>query len=269
MYQAFWKNTTEDFMYCQCPEKFYGLHCEVKSESCGDHHCFNGGNCVKVNGRHRCNCSAATTNETMYAGRFCQFESTAFCDKKNGPNGQAFCTNGGLCKVDTNGVAYCQCPAGYHGPICEFHDEEDNGDYENCTLDCQNNGVCRKGVKDVSFLNKFNLGAVDSNLNKTHNEDFEHCVCPLGFVGHSCEMEVDTCGDSSHICLHGSKCVEDGDGHTCDCSDSFTTFDKFAGKHCQHKATQFCTKSGELGVGKDNLSFCVNNGQCVDPKDGE
>lgn len=153
--------------------------------------------------------------------------------------------------------------------MCEFHDDEDNGDYEKCSLECQNGGQCRKGAKDVSFLDKFNLGpVVSANLNMTHNVDFEHCVCPDGFVGHTCDIQVETCGEDKHICLYGSKCVEDGDGHKCDCEGAFTSFDRFAGTSCQHKATEFCTGSGEPDIGKDKLLFCVNNGSCVDNKDG-
>jgi hypothetical protein len=165
-------------------------------------------------------------------------------------------------------VVGCDCPEEYHGPVCEFHDAEDNGDYEKCSLKCENDGQCRKGVKDTSFLDKFNLGPVASNLNMTHNQDFEHCVRPDGFTGHICDIQVETCGENEHICLYGSKCVQDGDGHKCDCEGAFTTFDKFAGNNCQHKATEFCTANGELGVGKDNLSFCVNNGTCIEKKDG-
>jgi hypothetical protein len=165
-------------------------------------------------------------------------------------------------------VVGCDCPEGYHGPVCEFHDEEENEGYEDCDLECKNGGQCRKGVKDTSFLNKFNLGPVISSLNMTNNQDFEHCVCPDGFVGHTCDIEIDKCQGDKHICLYGAKCVEDGDGHKCDCEGAFTTYEKFAGGSCQHKSTVFCTSSGDPGIGKDNLSFCVNNGTCVENKDG-
>ncbi len=170
--------------------------------------------------------------------------------------------------VVARSVVGCDCPDGFHGPICEFNDSEDNKGYEECTLECLNGGECRKGAKDVSFLDKFNLGPVTSNLNMTHNEDFEHCVCPDGFVGHTCEIEVDTCGENEHICLYGSKCVEDGEGHKCDCEGAYTELVKVAGNSCQHKSTEFCTSDGKSGVGVDNLSFCVNNGTCVEKKDG-
>jgi hypothetical protein len=165
-------------------------------------------------------------------------------------------------------ISGCDCPDGFHGPICEFADDEGNGDYEDCNLVCSNGGKCRKGVKDVSFLGLFNLGPVVSNLNMTHNVDFEHCVCPDGYAGITCDIELATCGDSSHICLYGSKCIDNGDGARCDCSEAFTSLDKFAGDYCQHKATEFCTSNGNPGTGVDNISFCVNNAKCTDPRDG-
>ena len=162
----------------------------------------------------------------------------------------------------------CDCPDGFHGPICEFADTEDNGDYETCSLKCENGGKCHKGVKDISFLGKLNLGPVVSNVTTTHNRAFEHCVCPDGFAGLTCDIEVVTCGDNSHVCLYGSKCVEDGDGHKCDCEGAFSASEKYAGDYCQYKATEFCTTTGESGTGEDNFSFCVNNGTCTDPHDG-
>jgi len=105
-YQNFWKNSTIDFMHCVCPEGFFGLTCEVESKECGEHHCFNGGTCVTIKteveggvvDRH-CDCTTAKTNESSYAGRFCQYESSNFCDKTLGPNGLEFCVNGGTCEA--------------------------------------------------------------------------------------------------------------------------------------------------------------------------
>lgn len=90
--------------------------------------------------------------------------------------------------------------------------------------------------------------------------------CPQGFTGLLCDKEVATCGDSKHICLYGSKCLESDDGkYTCDCSAAkgITKFDKFAGLFCEHKASAFCTVDGNPGAGH---SFCVNNGTCKDKK---
>jgi hypothetical protein len=116
----------------------------------------------------------------------------------------------------------CDCPEGFHGPVCEYRDDENNDGFVTCNLKCANGGQCRKGVKDVSFLNKFDLGPSGSTLNVTHNKDLEHCVCPAGFIGHTCNTEIERCRDDKRICLHGAKCVEDEDGHQ-KCSSAAST----------------------------------------------
>ena len=65
------------------------------------------------------------------------------------------------------------------GPLCEF--EEKAFDYSECVMECQNGGICRKGAKDVSFLNKFGLHR-RGLLGGRYNHDFEHCVCPRGKI---------------------------------------------------------------------------------------
>jgi hypothetical protein len=51
---------------------------------------------------HHCDCTTANTDDKSYAGRFCQYESSHFCEKELDLDGQAFCVNGGQCK-DENG----------------------------------------------------------------------------------------------------------------------------------------------------------------------
>jgi hypothetical protein len=105
-YQTYWKNMTDTFMHCVCPENYFGLTCEVESKECGGRHCFNGGTCLTVGtegdgdgvARH-CDCTTAKTENKSFAGQFCQYESTDFCDKALGPNGLQFCANGGTCKT--------------------------------------------------------------------------------------------------------------------------------------------------------------------------
>jgi hypothetical protein len=68
----FWKNNSE-YQYCECPDGFYGLQCEVTSTKCGSHHCFHGGECVTISKgtshRHYCDCTTTHTATSSYAGR--------------------------------------------------------------------------------------------------------------------------------------------------------------------------------------------------------
>lgn len=259
----FWKNNS-DYQYCECPDGFYGLQCEVTSTKCGSHDCFHGGECVTISKgtshRHYCDCTTTHTATSSYAGEFCQYESDNFCDTRNTTNGQLFCVNGGVCHQDGSQLA-CECPSGFHGPICEFRDEEQSNAYESCSIACANNGTCRNGAKDNSLLEPF---AADlSEYNVAHNSNFDHCVCPEGFVGLTCEDTIEICPNGEHVCLHGSKCIpdSDGEGSACDCDAGATPIQMVAGKYCEHKSTSICT-SGDTT--NSRFAFCVNNGECVD-----
>ena len=177
-------------------------------------------------------------------------------------NGQLFCVNDGVCHSDTSALG-CECPSGFHGPICEFKDSTTVDDeYENCTFVCENDGQCRNGAKDTSFLNQF--GSDLNDVNVAHNSNFEHCVCPDGFVGLTCETKLEVCADAEQVCLHGSTCIpdqSDGIGYACDCEAGSTPFVMLAGTYCQHKSTSICT-DGETS--SSGFAFCVNKGECVD-----
>ena len=113
-----WTNSS-NYQYCECPPGFYGLQCEIASSKCGEHHCFNGGTCVHKRGangvvKSHCDCNSANTHSVSYAGRYCQYESSVFCDKNSLQNGQLFCVNDGMCKSEGSHLG-CDCPDGYHG----------------------------------------------------------------------------------------------------------------------------------------------------------
>jgi hypothetical protein len=124
-----------------------------------------------------------------------------------------------------------------------------------------------KGVKDLGSYEDA-IGSVD-HLNKTYHETyFEHCACPDGFVGLTCEHKVEMCGDNEQYCLHGSTCIEDTGGSICDCSKADETIGHgdqpslFAGESCQHPANDICVQGAAFPTRP--LSFCVNGGTCRD-----
>ena len=150
------------------------------------------------------------------------------------------------------------------GFSCEFDKPED----ATCNLKCQNDGVCKSGLKDNSFIQQ--LGKSIEGYDTQHAELFEHCVCSNNFFGIQCEHKMEICPGGDHVCLHGSQCVVRNEGgstgeekYMCDCDAAFDSLEKYAGKFCQYSSTDICTKNGQPGMGKANFAFCVNNGQCM------
>jgi hypothetical protein len=160
------------------------------------------------------------------------------------------------------------------GPICEFKDLHIEPPV--CKLECANQGVCRKGAKDIStlakwgILNRRNLqeSLMDSStIEATFNEDFEHCVCPIGYVGLQCEHRLDICPGGEHACLNGGECRTSlKDGHisfVCDCTNAKSDSHRYAGEFCEMESNDFCTIDGLMPIGGPaTLAFCTNGGLC-------
>ena len=159
----------------------------------------------------------------------------------------------------------CICNDGFVGPICEFTDM--GMDPPDCNLECYNHGICRKGAKDLSVLKKFGIHHRHLQLDKSYNEDFEHCVCPAGYAGLQCEFEVDVCPGSEHVCLNGGGCEPHMEGNDltfmCDCKSAKTKWDRFTGDYCEMQSTTFCTIDRQrTSGGKGYDAFCTNGGTC-------
>jgi hypothetical protein len=137
---------------------------------------------------------------------------------------------------------------------------------EPCNLACRNNGVCRKGAKDVSMFNQFDVLALQE-INQTYSDQFEHCVCPKGYVGLECEFEMELCPGNNHICMNGADCIpiRDGSGlkYGCDCDTATTNSKKYAGQYCEFESQVFCTIDGSMPTQTaSSNAFCTNHGIC-------
>ena len=252
--------------YCQCPPDYYGDRCENKAELCGDDYCYHGSKCFEIrlsDGTidYVCDCTAAYSTGRYYAGKFCQYPSTTFCTGANDPNGRQFCTNEGTCPKEAYGA--CDCLPGFSGPRCALKTDEADDYYAQCSLDCKNGGKCQKGRKEIG--NGFLKYAKDiaALINKTH-VNMEHCVCPDGFYGITCEYEAQRCPKGEHICFHGSECVMNGDEDRCNCESAQK---KTAGLFCEFFATDTCP-SGSKGQNSTHRGFCTNGGKCLVDDEG-
>ncbi|CAB9503275.1 Divalent cation transporter [Seminavis robusta] len=76
------------------------------------------------------------------------------------------------------------------------------------------------------------------------------------------ENLVTVCPDG-HSCENGSLCVENSSKegqYLCNCFEGeLIGFKVFTGLYCQHEATMFCTRMGELST----VGYCANGGTCM------
>ena len=102
---------------------------------------------------------------------------------------------------------------------------------QNCNPNpCANDGVCEEGQNEWQFW-------------------YSHrCVCPLGWAGPFCEVDIDECIDNNS-CLNGATCVDQpppANGYVCECAQGWE------GLHCEHNIDE-CLKFP-----------CQNGATCTD-----
>ena len=159
----------------------------------------------------------------------------------------------------------CLCEPGWEGFHCEFK----TGQVPECTLGCQNDGVCVVGVLSAKEASQHHsIWGSSQEIN-----DHMRCLCPPGFGGPTCESVSQCDLEDSHQCLHGGTCVttqvtsqETGLVETeyhCDCTTAANGQDRHTGQFCQFQSETYCS---DVDV---NL-WCTNGGKCdeEDPTNG-
>lgn len=142
----------------------------------------------------------------------------------------------------------CACKTGFDGYHCEFQ-----GTAPKCEVDCENNGICKIGVKNFDNLSP----ALQEYFDLQVEGHDAHCICPTSFTGLHCEIRKSPCGDTH--CLNGSICKFSFDfdnQYHCDCGE-IPGLKMYAGDSCESASTSVC--DAPLGY---NREFCTNNGRC-------
>lgn len=153
--------------------------------------------------------------------------STDVCDESL----QYFCVNGGICKSDylQSLERPCSCPVGRDGPHCEFKE----GEVPDCTMECENSGICTLGIQTIHDANNYSL-YWEQTVNKMY------CSCRDGFHGVHCEVDLTTlhssqCGQPPNdlFCFNGVCEVDRTSGQpVCHCKRGF------AGEACQYRQNE-------------------------------
>ncbi|CAI2354216.1 unnamed protein product [Caenorhabditis sp. 36 PRJEB53466] len=151
--------------------------------ACETARCRNGGTCIpRIGTKFLCLCPPHFTGETCEA-------DVDECSIYNGTI--AGCQNNGTC-VNKRGGFECNCPSGYHGPLCQFHMSACSKTFELCGP----HGHCIETVQDPT---------AEASSGSSYK-----CICDWGFKVSSdknnpvCE-DVDEC--DSNPCHPGVECI--------------------------------------------------------------
>jgi hypothetical protein len=225
-----------------------------------------------------CDCDTTWDGFDIFAGVSCEYKSTSICAT---PTQYSFCVNGGKCQEND----VCDCDLPWKGINCELPADpedlsNDYGDGANdfaddgyslfeCDLKCMNGSVCVRGEQDLGFIHDSIKNV--AHLKQPHAEDqVAHCACTDGWIGPTCETELEICGDYEHFCAHGSECTSNENvdsGWSCDCSKANDIIGDnnevpiFVGDSCQYTGGLDICSIGNEDPGQP-FYFCVNGGSC-------
>ncbi|OTF72252.1 hypothetical protein BLA29_001415, partial [Euroglyphus maynei] len=152
---------------------------------------------------------------------------------------QCPCLNGGRCRYHPNDDSlFCECTPMYDGIQCEHF---------RCTGYCQNHGLC---YIDMSNMNSIYQERTNGQLK---NNGQIRCMCPFGWKGDHCEIEVKNCNDHKDYCFNHGECLDNyaDSSIRCDCPSGFF------GEQCEICGNLFCKNDGHcLLDNSTNIAEC-------------
>uniref|UniRef100_A0A8C6P6F5 Neurogenic locus notch homolog protein 1 n=1 Tax=Nothobranchius furzeri TaxID=105023 RepID=A0A8C6P6F5_NOTFU len=224
---------------CSCVPGFSGKICNHNIDDCPGHECQNGGTCVDGVNTYNCQC------KPEFTGQLC-LDDVDECQLM--PNA---CQNGGTCH-NTYGSYQCVCVNGWTGDDCSEN-------IDDCaSAACYLGSTCHDRVasfycecphgrtgllcqlKDACISNPCQRGS-NCDTNPVTGNHF--CNCPQGYVGPSCDQDVDECSLGSNPCEHAGKCINTKGSFQCKCLQGYkgarceTDVNECLSNPCQNEAT--------------------------------
>lgn len=151
------------------------------------------------------------------------------------------CQNGGVCIDDFHGYT-CQCAGNFVGKTCETSRDEIDACFNHACV----HGQCTVHLDeyvcgcDEDFTGRHcdiltnpcrirdcNVGSctLDANNNPS-------CVCPSGWTGEFCNIDIDECLMSTDECVDGAKCSNIDGGYECTCQSGYDGDGRSSGIGC-------------------------------------
>jgi hypothetical protein len=143
---------------------------------------------------------------------------------------------------------------------------------QNCTLDCNGQGICCFGTADFTDQPTYGDG-FPYDIHTITNLEGMYCQCSDGWTGYNCDNSFFFCDSDKNPCFNGGECVfgfEGASNYVCDCHNAIDDQGiQYVGIHCEQSAPQDDTDSDDalkLAVfcNEERTLFCINNGTCKD-----
>ncbi|XP_045183563.2 uncharacterized protein LOC123541998 [Mercenaria mercenaria] len=205
-------NITTGGYSCKCIPGFSGKFCEIKFDPCDPDPCDSTGTLLCTGySSLLCYCKPG------YSGRTCS-ENINDCFNDS-------CNGHGVCTDKINGYE-CGCYERYNGTRCE-HDK--------CPTQASGIQSCSEVVEqELCNPNPCGKG------NCFHHKMQYTCVCPIGYTGKSCELEMTTDPCMQTPCIRGT-CFSRSTEFICVCPPGFTG--------------HLCEKSGQSSEGGHAVTY--------------